>query len=99
MRYKRGKISQFSLFAMLFVSHVLVVFTLCNVTSLGKYSSDLLISTAIGLVNRIADNAFAQHQTERFASAEMAFNIIRDIFSLSRSCYDRQIFVLCFNGA
>ncbi len=50
MRYKRGKISQFSLFAMLFVSHVLVVFTLCNVTSLGKYSSDLLISTAIGLV-------------------------------------------------
>ena len=49
-KYKKGKISPFSLFAMFFVSRVLVVFTVCNVTSLGTYSSDLLISTGIGLV-------------------------------------------------
>ncbi len=49
-KYKRGKISPFSLFAMFVVSRVLVVFTVCNVTSLGKYSSDLLISVGIGLV-------------------------------------------------
>lgn len=48
--YKKGKISPFSLFAMFVVSRVLVVFTLCNVTSLGNYSSDMLISLAIGLV-------------------------------------------------
>lgn len=48
-KYKRGKISPFSLFAMFVVSRVLVVFTVCNVTSLGKYSSDLLISVGIGL--------------------------------------------------
>lgn len=48
-KYKKGKISPFSLFAMFFVSRVLVVFTVCNVTSLGKYSSDLLISVGIGL--------------------------------------------------
>lgn len=50
MKYKRGKISPFSLFAMFFVSRILVVFTLCNVTSLGYYSSDLIISLGIGLV-------------------------------------------------
>ncbi len=49
MKYKRGKISPFSLFAMFFVSRILVVFTLCNVTSIGIYSSDLIISLAIGL--------------------------------------------------
>ncbi len=49
-KYKRGKISQFSLFAMFFSSRVLVVFTLCNVTSLGKYTSDLLISTVLGFL-------------------------------------------------
>lgn len=49
-KYKKGKISPFSLFAMFVVSRVLVVFTVCNVTSLGHYSSDLLISVGIGLV-------------------------------------------------
>lgn len=49
MKYKKGKISPFSLFAMFFVSRVLVVFTLCNVTSVGSYSSDLLISLGLGL--------------------------------------------------
>lgn len=47
--YKKGKISAFSLFAMFIVSRVLVVFTVCNVTSLGTYSSDMLISVVIGL--------------------------------------------------
>lgn len=50
MKYKRGKISPFNLFAMFFVSRVLVVFTVCNVTSLGFFSSDMLISLAIGLL-------------------------------------------------
>lgn len=49
-KYKKGKISPFSLFAMFVVSRVLVVFSMCNVTSLGHYSSDLLISVGIGLV-------------------------------------------------
>ena len=49
MKYKRGKISPFSLFAMFFVSRVLVVFTVCNVTSLGIYSSDMLISLGLGM--------------------------------------------------
>ena len=49
-KYKKGKISPFSLFAMFVVSRVLVVFTVCNVTSLGNYSSDLLISVGLGLV-------------------------------------------------
>lgn len=52
-KYKKGKISPFSLFAMFLVCRVLVVFTVCNVTSLGSYSSDLLISVGIGLVMAI----------------------------------------------
>ncbi|MDE6384759.1 MAG: hypothetical protein K2L36_01265, partial [Eubacterium sp.] len=50
MKFKRGKISPYSLFAMFFVCRVLVVFTVCNVTSLGNYSSDMLISLGLGLI-------------------------------------------------
>ena len=42
-------ISPFSLFAMLFVSRVLVEFTLCNVSFYGKYAPDMMISLVIGL--------------------------------------------------
>ena len=50
MKFKRGKISPYSLFSMFFVCRVLVVFTVCNVTSLGNYSSDMLISLGLGLI-------------------------------------------------
>lgn len=50
MRYKRGMISPFSLFAILFVSRVLSVFGMCSVTFIGNYASDMLISLGLGLV-------------------------------------------------
>ncbi len=53
MEYKRKMISPFALFAMLFVSRVLVVFTLSNVTYRGDYASDMLISLAIGLAGAL----------------------------------------------
>ena len=49
MRYKRGMISPYTLFAMLFVSRVLVVFGFCNTNFAGIYASDMLISLGIGL--------------------------------------------------
>ena len=49
MRYKRGMISPFTLFAMLFVSRVLVIFGVCNTNFAGIYSPDMLISLGIGL--------------------------------------------------
>lgn len=54
MKYKRGMISPFSLFAMLFVSRVLVEFTLCNVSFYGKYAPDMMISLVIGLAAALA---------------------------------------------
>lgn len=49
MKYKRGMISPFTLFAMLFVSRVLVIFGVCNTNFAGIYSPDLIISYGIGL--------------------------------------------------
>lgn len=48
--YKRGKISPFTLFAMLFVSRVLVVFGFCNTNFAGVFASDLIISLGLGFV-------------------------------------------------
>lgn len=49
IKYKRGMISPFTLFAMLFVSRVLVVFGVCNTNFAGLYAPDMIISLAIGL--------------------------------------------------
>lgn len=50
MRYKRGMISPFTLFAMLFVSRVLVVFGLCNTNFAGIFAPDMLTSLGLGLL-------------------------------------------------
>lgn len=49
MKYKRGMISPFTLFAMLFVSRVLVIFGVCNTNFAGIYAPDMVISLGIGL--------------------------------------------------
>ena len=54
MRYKRGMISPFSIFAMFFVCRVLSIFGINSVVFLGNYSSDLLISIGLGLVIALA---------------------------------------------
>ncbi|MCH5316865.1 MAG: GerAB/ArcD/ProY family transporter [Eubacterium sp.] len=54
MKYKRGMISPFTLFAMLFVSRVLVIFGVCSTNFAGVYAPDMLISLGIGLAIALA---------------------------------------------
>ena len=53
-KYKRGMISPFTLFAMLFVSRVLVIFGVCNTNFAGTYAPDMIISLAIGFAIALA---------------------------------------------
>lgn len=49
-KYKRGMVSPFSLFAIMYISRILVVFTVSNSYISGEYTSDLIISAIIGLI-------------------------------------------------